>query len=166
MERVLDIVKSNPEVDDARIISKDDILVEDWVRDACRDCEYFGKSWSCPPGTGEIGKRKEDISGFRKAVFLRFRSSGNRAANEKAVLDIESALKRRGFARAMGFFTSPCTGCENCSYPERCPRPGRCRPTGESWGIDLVGTSKRARLDVEIVGAGEEFRPVTLFLVA
>jgi predicted metal-binding protein len=146
MERVLDIVKSNPEVDDARIISKDDILVEDWVRDACRDCEYFGKSWSCPPGTGEIGKRK--------------------AANEKAVLDIESALKRRGFARAMGFFTSPCTGCENCSYPERCPRPGRCRPTGESWGIDLVGTSKRARLDVEIVGAGEEFRPVTLFLVA
>ena len=157
------IVKSNPRTGDARLIPAREIVVQDWVRDACSSCRYFGKSWSCPPGVGpgDSGKLTE----YRRAVFLVFDSSRDRKLLEKAVLYIETSLKKAGFSRARGFFVSPCTACPDCSYPEKCRRPDLCRPTGESWGIDLMATSVRAGLPVELSGEGEDFKPVTLFLL-
>ena len=159
----LGIVKSGRGVADARLIPARQIAVQGWVRDACSSCRYFGKSWSCPPGVGPEDSGK--LSGYGRAVFLAFSSSRDRKALEQAVLDIESALREAGFPRAAGFFVSPCTACPACSYPEKCRKPERCRPTGESWGIDLMATSVAAGLPVEIVKEGEDFKPVTLFLL-
>ncbi len=161
----LDIAGSNPRVEEARLLPARDIPVQEWVREACLSCRYHGKSWSCPPGVGGLEQARQTLSGYTRAIFLRFKSSRDRVALERAVLDIESSLRGAGFPRALGFFTSPCTACPECSYPEPCPRPGRSRPTGESWGIDLMDTSVRAGLPVELVKEGEDFRPVTLILL-
>ena len=141
------------------------ILIQDWVRDSCKDCEYHQKSWSCPPGVGTSDQTQKKLSSYSCAIFLRFRTSEDRTALEQAVLDMESAIRDAGFPRAMGFFTSPCTACRICSCPEPCPRPESCRPTGESWGIDLMVASQEAGLPLEMVKSGEEFKPVTLILV-
>jgi predicted metal-binding protein len=163
--RLLDIAKSNPRVEDARLLPVKDIPIREWVREACLSCRYHGKSWSCPPGVGGLEQARRTLSGYSRAVFIKFKSSRDRAALERAVLDIESSLRGAGFPRALGFFASPCTACPECSYPGPCTRPGLSRPTGESWGIDLMDTSARAGLPVEIVREGEDFRPVTLLLL-
>ena len=161
----LDIASSNPQVEDARLLSARDIPVQEWVREACSSCKYYGKSWSCPPGVGSPEQARRTISSYSRAIFIRFKSSRDRKPLERAVLDIESSLKKAGFPKALGFFPSPCTACPECSYPGPCPRPELSRPTGESWGIDLMDTSVRAGLHVELVKEGEDFRPVTLFLL-
>ena len=166
MDKILEIVNGSPEVDEARIIRVADIPVSDWVREECRECRYHGKSWSCPPGVGSLGEARKKLSEFEKAVFVRFRTSGNRKALEEAVLGIESGFRKAGFGRVFGFFVSPCTACEECRYPGECPYPEKCRPTGEAFGIDLMETSVRtAGMPVEIVKKGEGFKPVTVFLV-
>jgi predicted metal-binding protein len=164
-EGILNIVKSNPDVSDARIIPAADVVMQDWVRDACSDCMFRGKSWSCPPGVGSLEENMERLREFSSAVFLRFRSSRDMHALERAVLEIESSLKSGGFPNTLGFFPHPCTSCKSCSYPEPCTKPELCRPTGESWGIDLLETSVKAGLPVELVRDGEEFKPVTLLLL-
>ncbi len=111
MNRILEVVEQDHEVEDARLIRVRDIAVQDWVREECRDCMYFGKSWSCPPGVGSLEEAGRELSGFSNAVFVKFRSSGDRKTLERAVLNIEAGLRKAGFSRAMGFFTSPCTAC-------------------------------------------------------
>lgn len=165
MADFLGTVSGNREVEEARGIRVKDIPVHEWVREECSECRYQGKSWSCPPGVGSVKEARERLSGFRRAVFVRFRTSRDRKALEKAVLGIEASLKKAGFERAFGFFVSPCTACEECRYPEECPKPEECRPTGESWGIDLMDASVKAGIPVEIAKKGKEFKPVTLFLI-
>ena len=162
---LLDITKSNPLVEQASPIPVDRIPIQDWVRDSCKECKYHQKSWSCPPGVGTLVQTQKKLSSYSSAIFLRFRTSEDRTALEQAVLDMESAIRAAGFPRTMGFFTSPCTACRVCRYPEPCPRPERCRPTAESWGIDLMVASQEAGLPLEMAKAGDEFKPVTLILV-
>jgi predicted metal-binding protein len=165
MEGFLGIVRGNGEVEEARAIRAEDLPVHEWVRDSCQECRYQGRSWSCPPGAGSLEEARERLSGFSRAAFVRFRTSRDRKALERSVLDIEAGLREAGFGRAMGFFASPCTACEECGYPEECPKPEECRPTGESWGIDLMDASSRAGMPVEIARKGGDFKPVTVFLV-
>ncbi len=160
-----DIAKEHPLVSAASPLPAVSLKPDKWVRDACSSCQYMGKSWSCPPGTGSLQECGRRLSGFRKALAVRFRASGNRKALESAVLEIESSLRAYGFPRAMGFFVSPCTACPGCSYPVKCAHPDKCRPTGESWGIDLISALKKAGLPVKVVEPGQDFQPVTLFLL-
>lgn len=164
VSRALRVFTSHPLVKDASMLPVPRIPVQEWVRDACRECEFMGKSWSCPPGVGSLDEACQVLRTYSRSVFVVFRTS-DRASLEKAVLDMESSLHSSGFPRALGFFTSPCTACPSCSYPERCPKPDSCRATGESWGIDLMESSVQASLPIELVKSGESFRPVTLFLL-
>ena len=165
MESFLRVIGANPLVSRAAEIAVKDIALAEWVREECKECRYIGKSWSCPPGVGEIKFLMERLHRYSKAVFVEFSSSKDRKGLEAAVLDIERNLKDAGYPKALGFFVSPCTACEKCLYPDKCCDPGKCRPTGESWGIDLLATSSKAGIPVEIVKAGEDFKPVTMFLL-
>lgn len=165
MSGILKIVRSNPYVEKAVQIDVKDIVRGEWVREACKECSFEGRSWSCPPGVGSYEEASRRLSEFSKALFLMFSSSPGRRSLERAVLNIEAGLKEAGFRKSVGFFVSPCTACESCKYPDKCPDTEKCRPTGESWGIDLLETSRLAGLEVEIVKKGEDFKPVTVFLV-
>jgi predicted metal-binding protein len=164
-EKALDLALSNPLVEAASLIKISEIQVKPWVRDACRVCQYHGKSWSCPPATGSLDKASKQLSTYKNAIFLKLRTFRDRSVLEKSILDLEKTLKSQGFPRAQGFFVSPCTACKSCSYPNPCPTPDKCRPTGESWGIDLISASRTAGLGVGKVRIGEEFSPVTLILL-
>ena len=40
-----------------RIITTDDLPVEDRVRTVCKqECERYGSTWACPPGVGELAE--------------------------------------------------------------------------------------------------------------
>ena len=158
------LVKKTKGVEDVRLIEAKDLVRQDWVREACRECRFYGRSWSCPPGV-RAREADEGFKTYKRAVFVKFRSSGDRKGLEKAILEIESRLKESGFPRAKGFFVSPCSACAACAYPEPCKRPEEMRPTGESWGVDLLASSQNAGLDVEIAKKGESFKPVTFFLL-
>ena len=165
LERALEIIRSYSLVYDAVPMPVSNIRVYGWVRDACSKCIYQGKSWSCPPAVGSLGEARERLSEYTNAVFVVFKTSKNRRDLERVVLEIESDLKEAGFPDALGFFVSPCTACNVCRYPGPCTRPELCRPTGESWGIDLVKISREVGLPVKIVRRGNDFRPVTLILL-
>ena len=165
MDKALEIARSNRLVSRAASLGVKDIVVQDWVREACRECRYFGKSWSCPPAVGEIKFLVERLHKYSQAVFVEFTGSRDKEGLEAAVLEIETRLKKAGFEKAVGFFVSPCSACGDCTYPEKCVNPEACRPTGEAWGIDLLVTSQNAGIPVEIVAKGEDFTPVTIFLV-
>jgi len=149
----------------ARHVPSGEIVVEQWVRDACAECEFYGKSWSCPPAIPELDETRKRILSYKHAIVVLFRHPKDRKGLEKAVLAIESELKSKGFSSTYGFFVSPCTACRDCSYPDECQKKTLCRPTGESWGIDLITTAKNAGIEIKIVEKGKDFEPVTVFLV-
>ena len=164
MSDPLNLVKHHSLVHSAILINTNRISTADWVLDSCSECSYHARSWSCPPGVGSPEQNLKTLYGYSEAIFLKFKSSEDKAALEKAVLDLESKLNP-SYPKALGFFPHPCTACPECSYPKPCIKPESCRPTGESFCIDLLNTSTKAGLPVEIVKPGKDFKPVTLILL-
>ena len=131
-----------------RIISTDEITIEDRVRTICREeCTRYGSTWACPPGVGTLEECEKKIRSFPQGVFF------SSVAEVSDILNFEETLTTRraheDLTTEVGRFligegheiyilsTESCDICETCAYltGEPCRHPERMHPCLESHGV-------------------------------
>lgn len=146
---------SSSEIWELKEISPEIIPFSESVVDACRAnrCGMYGKTWTCPPGVGELRELEKKIKSYRKAVVFSckydledsFDYEGMMEGHKKAkkVLNgVLSSLKADGIPY-MALGCEGCGLCEKCTYPDApCRHPDLAIPSVEACGINVVELSR------------------------
>lgn len=114
------------------------------------ECPMYGKSWACPPGTGEVADCEKTCRSYKNALMI------STIAEVADISNIEETLAARpeheavtntvrDFFRAQGvepyvLSTESCAECERCAYldGEPCRFLDRMHPCVESQGINIL----------------------------
>lgn len=131
----------------------------------------------CPPNTMAVGKFREIVELYDKAILVQIESGFDSRDKAKNGLDkelcgelerqtaskelgnklhalvnrLEAAAFKNGFYLAAGFIGSDCELCDECvgiDSGEQCRRPFEARPSMQAMGIDVIETCKRAGMPV------------------
>ena len=127
------------------------------VREACarNACGRYGKSWTCPPGVGELADLREKYGAFSHVFVLTTRHpledsfdfEGMTAAGQEHNRIAETVLCGiREFPNEV-LIAHGCNRCEHCTYPDApCRFPELAKPSGEACGIDVVALAGAANV--------------------
>lgn len=142
---------------DAKVISSDDILIEDRLANLCSksQCENYGLSPSCPPhvsgpsGFRELQKNAEYALVVRitvpsAALFSNQRSEIMRLLHE-VTAGIEQAAVKAGYHNSQAFAGGSCkatfcndkAACRVLSENAECRYPQSARPSMSGFGINV-----------------------------
>ncbi len=146
---------SDPEIWEIKEISSNDIPFSESVVDACRAnrCGMYGKTWTCPPGVGELSVLEKKIKNYRRAVVFSckydledsFDFEGMTDGQKKAKKTLTEILKSLANDKVpyMALGCEGCNLCEKCTYPDApCRHPSLAVPSVEACGINVVELSK------------------------
>ncbi len=145
-----------PQIWEYRCIDSGEIPFSESVVEACRAnlCGRYGKSWTCPPGVGELSALEKKIKRYRHAVVFTckyeledsFDFEGMMAGQKKTralLQDILAHLRADGIP----FLALGCEGCGlcgSCTYPHApCRHPEQAVPSVEACGIHVVELSRK-----------------------
>ena len=147
---------------DAKVISSNEISVEDNLADLCREpgCENYGLSASCPPHVaGPDGFRKL-LNVFDHAVFFKIDVPSEILMSEERrdifrllheiAADIEQAAKKMGFHDSSAYAGGSCKQifcldhphCRVIAQNEECRNPLLARPSMSGFGINVLKLKK------------------------
>ncbi len=146
---------TSPEITEIKEISSAEIPFSESVAEACRAnrCGRYGKSWTCPPGVGELFELEKKIKSYKTAVvFSRkhiledsFDFEGMMEGQKKAkslLQDILAALRKDGVPY-MALGCEGCGLCAKCAYPDApCRHPDLAVPSVEACGISVVDLAR------------------------
>ena len=125
------------------------------------ECPMYGKSWACPPGTGEVDACAKKCSGYNNCLVVGTITETEDIANMDATLktrpEHEAVTNQvRELLRAQGvepyiLSTEACAVCERCAIldGEPCRMPERMHPCVESHGINLIPTLEENGLEFQ-----------------
>ena len=132
------------------------------IRYICQaECPMYGKSWACPPATGEVDACKKRCDAYGNCLLI------GTIVEVSDISNIEEALATRGdheavtnevrdLMRQQGIepyilSTEACAVCERCAIEEGlpCRMPDRMHPCVESHGINLIPTLEENGLDFQ-----------------
>lgn len=116
---------------------------------ACRDCNNYGRLWTCPPLSQEMLAR---LAGYRDVLIAGARievASGTAVYDYRRIIapvrnELETRilqLEKETGGLAFGF-SGWCSLCPQCARPEGkdCRHPERVRPSLEAYGFDVMRT--------------------------
>lgn len=141
-----------------QVLKTEEIPFSEKVRHICRtECERYGKSWSCPPGVGEVEECRRRCMGFEHVlVFTTMAEVADasimsetlltRGEHEKTARALCEELKKRG-ASCFMLSSESCQICEICAYPEECRCPEKAIPCVESYGILVTEIAEKCGID-------------------
>ena len=118
------------------------------VRDMCnpKQCNNYGKSWSCPPACATLDEMRERVLGYGGGVLVQTvgdiedsydwdgisEAGARHKVNFGVMWDAMEKLHPSVFAMGAGV----CKLCEACTYPdEPCRRPERMSASMEACGL-------------------------------
>ncbi|MEA3434989.1 MAG: DUF2284 domain-containing protein [Thermodesulfobacteriota bacterium] len=148
----------------AAAISTDDILVEDYLANLCREprCESYGLSTSCPPHVSGPSGFRELLKNFKHAIVIKIdvpleillsseRSDIMRLLHE-IVADIEQAAVKTGYPGSKAFAGGSCKkifchdyeACRVLTEGGECRNPQHARPSMSGFGINVSKLMKVA----------------------
>ena len=132
------------------------------IRWICQhECPMYGKSWACPPGTGEVSACAQKCKSYNACLMV------GTITEVADIADIQAALQTRpeheaitnqvrDLMREQGvepyiLSTEACAVCERCAILDGlpCRMPGRMHPCVESHGINLIPTLEENGLDFQ-----------------
>ena len=135
------------------------------IRYICQaECPMYGKSWACPPATGEVDACKQRCSTYANCLLI------GTIVEVNDITDIEETLATRGdheavtnevreLMRSQGvepfiLSTEACAACERCAYLDGkpCRFPERMHPCIESHGINVIPVLEENGLDFQYGG--------------
>ena len=132
------------------------------IRYICQaECPMYGKSWACPPATGEVDACKKRCDSYRNCLLIGTIVEISDIANIDEALatrgDHEEITNQvRGFFRAQGvdpyiLSTEACAVCDRCAWldGEPCRFPERMHPCVESHGINLIPVLEESGLEFQ-----------------
>ena len=123
------------------------------------ECPMYGKSWACPPGTGEVSACSAKCKGYEKCLMIGTITEISDIANIEEALQTRPEHEAitnqvRDMFRSQGIepyilSTEACAECERCAIldGEPCRMPERMHPCVESHGINLIPTLEEQGLD-------------------
>ena len=132
------------------------------IRYICQaECPMYGKSWACPPATGEVDTCHKRCNAYANCLLV------GTIVEISDIANIDEALATRGdheaitnevreLMRAQGvepyiLSTEACAACERCAYldGEPCRFPDRMHPCIESHGINVIPVLEENGLDFQ-----------------
>ena len=138
------------------------LTFSDRVRYICEtECQQYGKSWACPPGTGTVAQCRKKCLSYPHALLITTMSE------VEDIADIQAALAARSdhekithqvdhLVRAQGMetytlSTESCAVCPTCTYPSApCRHPDKMFPCVESQGILITEIAERFGIDFQM----------------
>lgn len=141
-----------------RIVGSEEVVFSEKVRYICQtECERYGKSWSCPPATGEVEECRKRCLEYRYALVFTTMAEvtdasilsetlATRAQHEQVTREICEELKNRG-AKCLALSGESCQICEKCAYPDPCRFPDQSIPCVESYGILVTELAQLCEID-------------------
>lgn len=155
---------------DARILSSDEIFVEDQLARKCIEpqCDNYGLSYSCPPHVDGPESFREVIKTHPRALVIRLvvpssmllsweRLDLGRVLHE-LVATVELEARKMGYARSSGFAGGSCKelfcqdhlSCQRIEENGPCRHPDFARPSMSGYGIDVFQLVKSCGWDTNL----------------
>ena len=132
------------------------------IRYICQtECPMYGRSWACPPATGEVDACKKRCGSYENCLLI------GTIVEISDIANIDEALATRGdheaitnqvrdFMRQQGvepyiLSTEACAACDRCAYLDGkpCRFPERMHPCIESHGINVIPVLEENGLDFQ-----------------
>jgi len=148
----------------AKIISANDVYVEQWVRYKCQyGCGGYARYFTCPPYAPTPNETRKMLEAYNQALLIEFSiKSGDKQPNVHEIMfELERQAFLSGFYKAFAFAAGPCRHCESCAAKDiinpslfskgMCKNSGKARPSMEACGIDVYQTARKAGYEIDVI---------------
>ncbi len=168
---------------DAKIISTDDIVINDRTRLKCQyGCPFYAHSLTCPPFSPTPEQTRKIVKEYNYALLFTMRFSSevpegvfqggihsikNMVNLQKTAAELERQILLSGYQSAFAMACGRCLLCDECVLqPGKCKNPSIARPAMESMGIDVAATIEKAGYKTKVyTSATEAFDTYGLVLI-
>ena len=137
----------------------DALELKEEVRKMCEvnTCGRYNKSWSCPPGCGDLDTLRKRFLSYKKGILVQttgqledsFDIEGIQALSQRHKENFErltSLLKAR-FQKLLPMGTGSCTRCKTCTYPDApCRFPDEAFSSMEAYGLVVSEVCQKCNL--------------------
>ncbi len=149
----------------AKVISIDEVSVNDWVRQKCEfGCTQYGKKYTCPPYVQPPKETRKRLKEYDKALIIKFgeiKDSMEWRDIQKLMAELEREAFLNGLYKAFACGAGTCKLCDECTADQiqtptlfdkrKCVYRRIARPSMEGVGIDVHQTAKNAGYDLKVV---------------
>ena len=114
------------------------------------ECPMYGKSWACPPGTGEVSACEKKCKDYVNCLLISTivevadiadinATLATRPEHEAITNTVRDLMRQQGVEPYI-LSTEACAVCDRCAILDGlpCRMPGRMHPCIESHGINLL----------------------------
>ena len=136
------------------------IEFSDRIRYICQaECPMYGKTWACPPGTGEVADCKAKCLGYANCLLVGtiteiqdgtniIESLATRPEHEAVTNQVREFFRQQGVEPYI-LSTEACSICDRCAYLDGtpCRMLDRMHPCIESHGINIIPTLEENGLE-------------------
>jgi predicted metal-binding protein len=113
-------------------------------------CGHYNTSWTCPPASGTLEERREQILKYKNAFVFTTKwlmedsfdieaMEAGREAHTALTCAVRDAVPGQPVYGA-----GSCPNCAKCAFPEPCPMPDRMISSIEAAGINVTDLSRSA----------------------
>lgn len=135
------------------------------IRYICQtECPMYGKSWACPPATGEVDACQKRCMAYKNCLLVGTivevnditninETLSTRGDHEAVTNEIRELMRSQGVEPYI-LSTEACAQCERCAYldGEPCRLPDRMHPCIESHGINVIPVLENNGLEFQYGG--------------
>lgn len=135
------------------------------IRYICQaECPMYGKSWACPPATGEVDACQKRCNQYAQCLLIGTIVEVNDISNieeglatrgdhEAVTNEVRDLMREQGVEPYI-LSTEACAQCERCAYldGEPCRMPDRMHPCIESHGINVIPVLEENGLEFQYGG--------------
>lgn len=149
--------------DEYKEIKTSDIVFSQDVFNQCEKntCGNFGKNHACPPKSGTVDERKENILKYKNAFIISkivsIKTRKEMMESLELVAKVNKDLRKTFANENVGIMgAGPCTKCKECTAlnNEPCRFPDKIEYSMEGSGIDVVRMSMNYKMTYN-AGAGK-----------
>lgn len=135
------------------------------IRYICQaECPMYGKSWACPPATGEVDACQKRCGQYENCLLVGTivevnditnidETLSTRGDHEAVTNEIRELMREQGVEPYI-LSTEACAACERCAYLDGkpCRFPDRMHPCIESHGINVIPVLEENGLEFQYGG--------------
>lgn len=135
-----------------------ELVFSEKVRHICEtECERYGKSWSCPPGVGEVEECRKRCQDYDRVLLYTTQAEvtdssifsealASRTSHEEITREMLKVFREAGIS-CFALSGDSCQICSKCAYPGSCRHPDMAIPCIESYGILVVDLTEKYQID-------------------
>ncbi|MCC6497932.1 MAG: DUF2284 domain-containing protein [Propionibacteriaceae bacterium] len=137
----------------AALLDPATLRVREEVRLMCAAdrCQMFGRSWTCPPGSGPLDDNRATIARYRSGLIVQTTAQLDDPYDYEGMMAADDEQKQRlaGFREELwpswpdliALGNGACTICQDCTFPDApCRQPDRAIQSMEAFGLVVSDT--------------------------